>query len=234
MSGLGAARPEECVGQIATLGAAITLILLSGCASPGPPQPPSLKLPEIVTGLTASRVGNEVRLQWTTPTRTTDKMLIVGPIVAEICRETPSSVPSATVKAGQNSAPSERKNAVTAPCSPVVLRVQVKPGASEAVDPLPAELTSAPARLLAYRVQLRNAAGRTAGASAAVFAASGPAPQAVAQLSGRETKAGVVLKWKAAAGEAETVELDRQHPAASNGNSSGNISDNHNDGGFER
>ena len=218
MRGLGVARPVDCVRRLAALGAAYTLVLLSGCASPGPPQPPSLKLPEIVIGLTASRVGNAVRLQWTTPSRTTDKMMITGLIVAEICRETPSSVPSAPIQAGQNSAPSERKDAVTAPCSPVVLKVQVKPGASEAIDPLPAELTSASARLLAYRVQLRNDAGRTAGASAAVFAASGPAPQVVEELHGRATKAGIVLEWKALAGDAEAIELDRTilQPATAN------------------
>jgi hypothetical protein len=98
-----------------------------------------------------------------------------------------------------------------------LLWVQVKPGASEAVDALPAELTSAPARILAYRVQLRNAAGRTAGPSAVVFAASGPAPHEVEGLRGRATKAGAVLEWKAVIGEAETVELDRsivQSPTA--------------------
>ena len=199
-------------GAVVAAGAALALVLLGGCASPGPPQPPSLKLPEVISGLTASRVGSEVRLQWTTPSRTTDKMLIAGPIVAEICRETALATP-ASARVGQNAV----KGAVTLPCSPVVLRVQVKPGASEAVDPLSAELTSAPARLLAYRVQLRNVAGRTAGPSAIVFAASGPAPQAVEELSGRATKAGIVLEWKAAAGEAEMVELDRnivQSPTA--------------------
>jgi hypothetical protein len=193
-----------------TAGAALALVLLVGCASPGPPQPPSLKLPEIVTGLTASRVGDEVRLHWTTPSRTTDKLLIAGPIEAEICRENlAAAAPATAVKGGQSAAPGARKNAVTAPCSPVVLRKRVTPGASEAVDALPAELTAAPARLLAYRVQLRNASGRTAGASATVFAASGPAPQAVEELRGKATKAGVVLEWRAEAGEAEAIEVDR-------------------------
>ena len=172
--------------------AALALVLLSGCANPGPPQPPSLKLPEIVSGLTASRVGDEVRLQWTTPSRTTDKLLITGPIVAEICRTTPAV--AALLPTGAK--PGAQMQTL---CSPVVVRVKVTPGTSQAVDTLAAELTSAPARLLAYRVQLRNAAGRTAGASPAVYAASGPAPQAVDELRGRATKAGVVLEWKAAA-----------------------------------
>ena len=210
------------------LGAALGLAQLSGCASPGPPLPPSLKLPEVVSGLTASRVGDEVRLHWTTPSRTTDKLLIAGPTEAEICREIAAAGLSASAKTGQNTAPSTGKNAVTAPCSPVVLRKRVTPGASEAVDALPAELTAAPARLLAYRVQLRNAAGRTAGASAAVFAASGPAPQAVEDLRGKTTKAGVVLEWRPEAQETgnreqgtegtESIELDRTilQPATAN------------------
>jgi hypothetical protein len=187
--------------------------LLSGCASPGPPQPPSLKLPEFVTGLTASRVGDTVKLHWTTPSRTTDKLLIAGPIEAEICRLTPAAAPSASTKAGQNTAlgaaSSARKSVVTAPCSPVVLRQRVTPGASEAVDALPPELTAEPARLIAYRLQLRNAAGRTAGASPAVFAASGPAPRPIEELRGRATKAGAVLEWRPEAGAAAAIELDR-------------------------
>jgi hypothetical protein len=183
----------------------------------------------VVSGLTAGRVGDEVRLHWTTPSRTTDKLLIAGPIEAEICRENLDAAASATaVKGGQSAAPGARENAVTAPCSPVVLRKRVTPGASEAVDALPAELTAAPARLLAYRVQLRNAAGRTAGASPAVFAASGPAPQAVEDLRGKATKAGVVLEWRPEAQETgnreqgtegtESIELDRTilQPATAN------------------
>jgi hypothetical protein len=178
----------------------------------------------VVSGLTASRVGDEVRLHWTTPSRTTDKLLIAGPTEAEICRETPASVTTASARVVQNAG----KGAATAPCSPVVLRKRVTPGASEAVDALPAELTAAPARLLAYRVQLRNAAGRTAGASAAVFAASGPAPQAVEDLRGKTTKAGVVLEWRPEAQETgnreqgtegtESIELDRTilQPATAN------------------
>src|SRR5580765_252644 len=43
------------------------LAVFFGCASPGPPLAPSLKLPEAVTDLTTSRVGDKVILHWTTP-----------------------------------------------------------------------------------------------------------------------------------------------------------------------
>jgi hypothetical protein len=79
----------------------------------------------------------------------------------------------------------------------VVLRELVTPGVSEAVDRLPPELTTGSARLLAYRVQLCNAAGRTAGATDAVYASAGAAPHAVQELRGRAAKAGVVLEWRA-------------------------------------
>jgi hypothetical protein len=185
-------------------------------------------LPEVVSanGLTASRVGDEVTLHWTTPTHTTDKLLISGPIVAEICRETVMAGTAAIgiqekarpAGVGQGASQNAGKPAATGPCSPVVLRENVTPGVSEAVDPLPPSLTSGAARALAYRVQLLNAAGRTAGASPVVYAASGPAPQPVEGLTGTATKAGVVLEWKrepekAGNGEPEigvdAVELDR-------------------------
>lgn len=181
---------------------------LAGCASPGPPLPPSLKLPEVVaaTSFTATRVGDAVTLHWTTPTRTTDKLLIAGPITAVICRNLPPAAPA------QPAPPASK----APPCAEVQ-RLSVTPGPSDAVDPLPAPLTVGPARLLAYRVELLNAAGRTAGPSAPVFAAAGAAPGSIEDFSGEATKPGALLRWRPAAGSGETVELDRttvEAPAA--------------------
>jgi hypothetical protein len=150
-----------------------------------------LELPEVVqaSSLTATRVSDRVMLHWTTPSRTTDKLLIAGPVTAEVCRTEATGAPAAGTKLVATT--------VTLPCSPVVARVGVVPGAaSEAVDTLPPALTSGPAHLLAYRVQLRNTAGRTAGASLPVFAASGSAPIPVQDLHGKAIKAGVLLEWK--------------------------------------
>ena len=181
------------------------LALLAGCASPGPPLPPSLKLPEIPTDLKATRVGDQVTLRWTTPARTTDKLLIKGPVTAEICLELPVA---ATVPV-QSRGPVPLKT-VTA-CAPAVVRESVTAGASEAMDALPVELVHGPARLLAYRVQLKNAAGRTAGPSAAVFAAAGAGPVPVEALRVTSTKDGVMLEWLRAPqpDAADAVELVR-------------------------
>src|SRR5262249_37314381 len=60
---------------------------LSGCGTPGAPQPPSLNLPDAVTDLAAVRTGNVVTLTWTMPKRNTDKLLLKGSIAVEICRK---------------------------------------------------------------------------------------------------------------------------------------------------
>jgi hypothetical protein len=192
--------------------AALTAALVGGCASPGPPLPPTLKLPQVVDNLTAVREGDAVTLRWTTPTRTTDKLSITEPITAEVCREAVASAASGQPANGAKSATPGGKA-----CAPV-LTVQVKSGASEAVDQLPAALTAASAGLVAYRVQLRNAEGHTAGPSAATFVASGPAPAPVEGLHGTATKAGVLLQWMPGAtepvaarngGVADVVEVER-------------------------
>jgi hypothetical protein len=182
-------RPQR-RGAWAIAAAAAVLGLLGGCASPGPPLPPTLNLPLVVEAstLSAMRVGDKVQLHWTTPTRTTDKLLIAGPITAVICRD--------------------RAATKSAACT-AVDRVEVTAGASDAVDTLPANLTAGTAGLLAYRVELQNAMGRSAGPSAVVVAVSGAAPAAVAELSGRAAKAGVVLEWRPDAAGAQAVELDR-------------------------
>src|SRR5690349_4647726 len=66
-----AREPRKLSKRTAAAIAEAGLLVLFGCASPGPPLPPSLKLPEAVTDLTTSRVGDHVILHWTTPSHTT-------------------------------------------------------------------------------------------------------------------------------------------------------------------
>lgn len=167
--------------------AVLWLPFVIGCASPGPPEPPSLHLPRVVTDLSAARVGNAVVLHWTTPSRTTDDLEIKGAVTAEICREVRSP---------------RRASACVA-----VGRLAVGPGATRMVSPLPATLTGDPPMLLLYRVSLLNSNGRTAGPSAAAYAASGAAPPAIRQLRANSTRSGILLEWEP--GPAFAVDLDR-------------------------
>ena len=53
---------------LASLLVAALFLATFGCAAPGPPQPPSLELPQPVTDLKAVRKGDKVLLAWTLPT----------------------------------------------------------------------------------------------------------------------------------------------------------------------
>jgi hypothetical protein len=144
----------------------------------------------VVSDLSAERVGDTVGLHWTTPEKTTDRLVIKGPMTAEICRIT---VLAPTLQ------PSN--------CVPVT-RLQVQPGPTHADVTLPPDLTIDPPQLLAYRVRILNAHGRSAGFSLEVFAASGAAPQPIDQLRAIPTRDGAVLQWQQRDTSA-AVELDR-------------------------
>ena len=168
--------------------AALLIACTAGCASPGQPRPPSLNLPEVVKDLTAERVGDVVELRWTTPEKSTDRLDVKGPMTAEVCRLAVAS----TVSSG---------------CIPVA-RLPVQPGPAKATEALPPALTVDPPALLAYRVQILNAHGRSAGPSPEAFAASGAAPPAVEQLRTVATAEGAMVEWQKKDTTA-VVELDR-------------------------
>jgi hypothetical protein len=177
--------------------AAPLIVFATGCASPGPPHPPSLNLPEVVKDLTAERVGDVVHLHWTTPEMTTDHMDIKGAMTAEICRI------AVTAPAPQTSA-----------CTPIK-RLPVQSGPSQGAEALPPALTVDPPALLAYRVQISNVHDRSAGLSPEAFAAAGAAPQPVEQLRATPTRDGAMLEWQQKDTTA-VVELDRL-PVGPNG-----------------
>jgi hypothetical protein len=170
---------------IAGLSAAL---LLAGCGTPGAPAPPSLKLPERVTDLTAVRAGDTVQLHWTTPKKTTDHLLIQSEMKAAVCRR---QATGACVPAGE---------------------VSVAPGANgEFRETLPAALVSGEPRKLDYFVELKSPKGRSAGISNAALVLAGPAPAPIVGLSAEVRADGVALHWIAgAAGQSGGVRLHRK------------------------
>ena len=161
---------------ICCAGPAITIWLslyLGGCGAPAAPLPPSLKLPAPVQNLAAVRVGNSVRLDWTMPTRTTDKIVLREAIPVQICRAVG-----------------------TGPCA-VTGNLKLEPGkAGTYSDQLPADLVQPPVRLLRYEVELRNHSGKSAGSSNAAYSAAGAGPPALTGLSGQVRADGVLLSWQ--------------------------------------
>lgn len=169
--------------------ATLLLPFLAACASPGPPHPPSLHLPETVSDLTAERIGDEVQLHWTTPTKTTDGLVIKDSLTAEVCRETAPAQPHASCV--------------------LVTRLPVKPGPSKATDVLSASLVAGPEALLGYRVRILNANGRAATASHVALTAAGAAPAFVEQLRATPSRNGATIEWRPQPEPGAWVELDR-------------------------
>ena len=150
------------------------LMMLSGCGTPGAPQPPSLNLPLPVANLIATRSGNQVLLTWTTPKRNTDKLPLKAMIPLHLCRQE------------------------TGLCVAVGGELAFAPGAEGAfTDTLPAALAAGPPRPLHYFVELRNRNGRSAGPSNAAEVLAGEAPAAVDGLAAEVRRDGMVLRWQA-------------------------------------
>ncbi len=146
---------------------------VTGCGTPGAPQPPSLNLPDRVTDLAANRSGSQVSLTWTMPKKNTDKLLLKGIVTARVCRKEGAG---ACVEAGTE--------------------LSFPPGADAAfTDTLPAVLAAGAPRPLSYFVELRNRNGRSAGLSNAADVLAGESPAPITHLTAEVRKQGVVLRW---------------------------------------
>ena len=172
--------------HVPSLGVAAMVMLMAGCAMVAAPKPPSLKLPQPVTDLTARRVGNTVVLRWAMPKRATDKVLLEGIQGARVCRY-----------------------AGAGPCV-VVAQLKAMPQTETSyTDKLPSALVNGPLRALRYTVQLENEAGRTAGPSNVAVTAAGAVPQRIEDAHARVQENGVVLQWTPT-GRQATVRIERR------------------------
>jgi hypothetical protein len=167
----------------------VAVALEIGCASSGPPLPPSLELPSPVKDLRAVRKGNRVSLAWTLPTQTTDHGTIrhYGP--TRICRSTASSMtvcgtPVAVV------APAAR---VPAAKSPKNAGAQKVSGAF--TDTLAGSPDLRPEDEATYAIEVLNQYGRSAGLSGQVHVPVYPALPPPAGLHADVTAEGVKITW---------------------------------------
>lgn len=154
-------------------------LILSGCASPGPPRPPSLHLPQPVRDLSALRTGNTVELRFTVPSNSNDKLPLRGPTLpAQLCRQLPNQ-----------------------PCLPVASQSFPITNSNRThnlatwTDTLPTSLTTTPPQLLTYRVEFFSPTHRSAGLSNQAFTASGPGPAPVENLHAQGSRLGTILSW---------------------------------------
>ena len=166
-------RPARYFSGLLTVAA---LALLAGCGSQGNPLPPSLELPRPVSDLKAVRKGDRVRLTWTAPRETTDKVRIKEAGKTRVCR---STVAPAAMECTEAAPP---------PAS----------GLASYTDTLPRELQEqGPAGFAVYTVEVTNARGRSAGLSNALKVPLAPTLAPPSDLKAEVTADGVALSWSA-------------------------------------
>jgi hypothetical protein len=161
-------------------------LMITACATVGPPQPPSLELPKPPSDLRAVRKGDRVTLTWTIPNVTTDRQTVRTPGPTRICRSVELELTKCGTPVGQAAAQA---------------RPRANPSAKQKVsgsytDTLPAQIESDDATsLITYAIEVLNANGRGAGLSNLAkvpLIRTLPPPQ---DFSARVTSQGVVLTW---------------------------------------
>jgi hypothetical protein len=171
--------------SISFLLAGCALALLSSCAVPGAPMPPSLQLPRPVEDLNYIRKGARVVLSWTPPTQTTEHLLLRHPGVTYICR-TIGQYPVNECQMVKRLSPDEVATVTDKNREKAIFE-----------DVLPADAISA-SGFATYSVDVFNDRGRSAGLSNQVrvpLAYTLPPPQ---DLHVSVTANGPVLQWNAA------------------------------------
>jgi hypothetical protein len=162
------------LGWAALTIALAAVLALIGCGTPGAPLPPSLKLPDPVTDLSATRTGDQVTLTWTMPKKNTDKLLLKGNVPIRVCR---------------------KEGAGT--CNQAGGQLMMAPGSDGVyTEALPQPFTPGAPRALTYFVELTNHNGRSAGLSNDAVVLAGEAPGPVASLTAQVRKDGIVLRWR--------------------------------------
>jgi hypothetical protein len=148
------------------------VVTLSGCGTPGAPQPPSLNLPEPATDLSAIRAGNQVSLSWTVPKKSTDKLILKDSVTVRVCRQ---ETKGTCVDAGTE---------LLAPGADATWNETLSPSLNQGAP-----------RTLTYFVELKNRNGRSAGLSNSAVVLAGVPPSPVIGLRIEMRKQGAVLQW---------------------------------------
>ncbi len=160
------------------------LAVAAGCAAPGAPQPPSLRLPATVDNLSAVRKGGRVILTWSPPGETTDHQVIHWPTTTRVCRvinQFPTNVCGEVVK--------EIKSTELATLAPGARRPLVS-----FEDVLPAALISAENQAT-YTVEVVNQHGHSAGLSNQVRVPLVATPPPPSRFRATLDAQGPLLRW---------------------------------------
>jgi hypothetical protein len=166
----------------------LALLWTCGCASIGPPLPPSLELPKPPTDLHAARKGDKVKLTWTIPARTTDRQRLRYLGKTHICRSLDPVMKQCEAVVGDAAPPADFKGREKSPAKKLTATF---------VDTLPSAAVQGPSTGFAvYAVEVLNTAGRGAGLSNQVHGPLVPTLPPFNNLSAQVTAQGVMITWQ--------------------------------------
>ncbi len=174
------------------LTAAAALTLVTGCGTPGAPQPPSLQLPQIPQDLAAIRKGQRVLLTWTTPRNTTDGEALRHPAATRICRSPAYAAPELQTMQGCRDSVGE---APPGGGADNVGSGKTAPKSSYVDSLPPISLSRSAPQWVTYAIESANTRGRSAGLSNQVKVSLAPALAAPRNLGAGMTAEGIVISW---------------------------------------
>jgi len=168
--------------------AVAALAALAGCASIGPPTPPSLELPKPPSDLRAQRKGDNVTLTWTIPARTTDRQSIRYLGQTNICRSLDQGVKQCGSPIGEVAPPADfadlRKS------SPQKLTAAFYDSLPEAMQ------AKHPKGFAVYAVEVLNTANRSAGLSNKAEVPLIPTLSPFSGFTAQTQARGVMISWQ--------------------------------------
>ena len=158
----------------------LAILFVTGCGTPGAPQPPSANIPKKVNDLRAVRKGDTVNLSWSAPEQTTDGALVRKPGKMIVRRTTTDSQNAVTV--------------AEVPLQPAHKSQQAQGLAVK--DSLTNLLQSSSADFASYTVEALSGSGKSAGPSTpAVAVPLVPVPATPRDVQLKVVPQGVSISW---------------------------------------
>jgi predicted small lipoprotein YifL len=169
----------------------VLLFSLAGCGVPGPPVPPTAKIPEAPSDLVARQAGERMLLRWTLPQRHTDGTRLDGPPKMEVLRAfVAADMPD------EEAFLTEARVAYALP--PTVVKSFLHTDIVAFPDLLgPNLLREHSGRTAVYAVRAVNEKGQFVGLSNLVSVRVYPAAAPVPVIATRVTERAIELRWDA-------------------------------------
>ena len=202
--------------RLAIFLALVGILGCAACGTPGAVQLPSLNLARPAEDLTASRKGNQVKLDWTLPSKNTDRTLVQLKHLSNtlVCRQLGTALANTCHQVGEVAPPKGPQRKKGEP--EVKIRMTY-------TDTLPEVLEQeSPTGFATYAVEIMNDRFRSAGLSNQVTVPLAPTIAPPTEVSAEVSADGVTVSWSGGVAPAPSAGLTYRYrierrPAGSGG-----------------